>query len=266
MPSTVLLSQKPALMAPLDLLDRAIARTSPEFGGLPPNSLRIRIGVDNRILFNQPQFLEDGYRTWQRFFATGLATERSRVVDIGSGCGRTAIPLIRMDEFAGSYLGIDVDAEMVGWCREHLVRDGFEFVHADMYNALYNPTGSREKFAVPRGDDSQDLVISVSLFTHLLEDDLLHYAGEARRVLAGGGKMAMSVFCIEHMRHRPEFGERWSFRHQRGRASVENPKYPEAAVGYRESDLVDMCLESGFDRAEVQAGGTQSWLVADAPG
>lgn len=249
-------------MLPLEIVDRLLSKTAPEFGGLPPNRFRVRTGVGNRILFNQPQFLSIGQSIWGQLFARGLASGSSRVVEIGSGCGRIAMPIRRNPLFSGTYLGIDVDHEMVEWCQQHLGNEQFTFSFADMYNQLYNPGGSTEPYVVPRRDSSQDLVMSFSLYTHLLESDVAHYTREAARVLAPGGRMAMSVFCIEHVKTMPKFGVRWSFEHEMGRALVENRDHPEAAVAYSSDSLVEICTESGFTRAEVVRDHYQSLLIA----
>jgi hypothetical protein len=105
--------------------------------------------------------------------------------------------------------------------------------------------------------------MSFSLYTHLLEDDLLHYSRESRRLLAEDGKVMMTVFCLDHLCRLPAYGERWTFSHAISRSAVEDLRYPEAAVAYSEADLIDMCREAGFARAEVvPAGGAQSYVVA----
>jgi len=48
-------------------------------------------------------------------------------------------------------------------------------------------------------DDSVDFVFSTSLFTHLLENDLINYCREGYRVLKQGGSMAMYCFCINYL-------------------------------------------------------------------
>jgi SAM-dependent methyltransferase len=151
---------------------------------------------------------------------------------------------------------------MIAWCREHLASGTMRFEHADVYNSLYNPNGSREPYRLPVEDASTDVVTSQSLYTHLLADDVRRYTEESARVLAPGGTMAMTVFCLEHVRSSPEFGGRWTFEHRVGDAFVESRRVPEAAVAYEEDFLIELARDAGFDEIGVERMLPQSWLVA----
>ncbi|MGH3992327.1 MAG: class I SAM-dependent methyltransferase, partial [Pseudonocardiaceae bacterium] len=179
-----------------------------------------------------------------------------------SGCGRLALALRNADVFEGTYTGIDVDREMVEWCNDNLGDARFRFLHADIYNELYNPGGSREPYEIPLADSSQQLVTSNSLLTHLLDEDLDRYLEESHRVLEGGGHMAMSVFCIDDMRAGGGLESRWTFEHRIGRAFVESLEEPEAAVAYERGDLEQRARALGFNEASVRAYEPQSLLVA----
>jgi len=67
----VLLTHNAALMRALDPIDRLVAKQSSEFADLPPNRLRLRIGLGNRLLFNQPVFLAIGYHGWRTSTGAG---------------------------------------------------------------------------------------------------------------------------------------------------------------------------------------------------
>jgi SAM-dependent methyltransferase len=262
LPSLAVLSRRRAFAAPLDLADRVISWPFQEFRGLPPNRFRIRVGVRNRVLFNQAFFLRVGANTAIRIFALGLADYESRIVDLGCGCGRLAIALQRA-RFRGRYVGIDVDREMIDWCNENLGDSAFRFVHANTYNKIYNPAGPREPYRIPLPDSSQDLVMSWSLFSHLLEDDLVHYVNEARRMLRQGSYMAMTAFCLEDLRGEGRLGDRWTFRNRVGNAHVEDLRYPEAAVAYERSFLSEAARQAGFREVQIRTvGAPQSLLVA----
>jgi SAM-dependent methyltransferase len=61
-----------------------------------------------------------------------------RILDIGSGCGRLAVPLTRYLSGEGAYEGFDVVLPMVEWCRQHISSKfpRFRFQHADLKNTL----------------------------------------------------------------------------------------------------------------------------------
>jgi SAM-dependent methyltransferase len=260
LPSIPVLSRSKLAMASLAAVDRMGGLAFREFDDLPPNRFRIRVGVGNRIVFNQMHYVEYSYQTWLHFLSE-FTTLSSNVVDIGCGCGRAAYALKRLDTFKGHYIGIDVDTEMIDWCRNNFPTDKFEFIHVNMASRVYNPGGSAEKAKLPISDDSQDFVFSQSLFTHLLEDDVTYYVREAHRMLRRGTAMFMGVFCIDDMRAAGLLGNRWTFPNRLGEAYVESLKYPEAAVGYTRERLEGIAKAAGFSSFEVRPGHPQSLLV-----
>jgi SAM-dependent methyltransferase len=264
-PSVPVLSRNRLLMAPLDLLDRLI---SLPFGGakkLPPNHLRIRVGAGNRILFNQVQHRLVPVNFWIGVFASGLVRLDSRILDLGCGCGRYAATLRDFawagKKFTGRYTGIDIDREMIEWCRANFPDDHFTFKLTDVPSAVYNPGGSGvEVPAFDVADASQDFVFALSLLTHLLAEELQRYLEETWRVLAPGAPMHMTVFCMDHLEGRR--GGRWTFRHRHGEAYLENPRYPEAAVAYSKAFLESACTRAGFAEIDLRYAGGQSLLRA----
>ena len=91
-----------------------------------------------------------------------------------------------------------------------------------------NSESGEDKYALPLTNGVADLVFSTSLFTHLLEDQLIDYCRESHRVLKLGGHMAMYCFCLDYPP--PTFGDRHTFSHTIGNARVESIVLPEAAV------------------------------------
>ncbi|MHC5112814.1 MAG: class I SAM-dependent methyltransferase [Planctomycetota bacterium] len=265
-PSTAVLSRNRLLMWPLDLLDAVLCRLLGD-RLLPPNRLRVRVGVNNRILFNQLHHRGQPVNFWIDTIGGGYAGLDSDILDVGCGCGRFAAVLAGhphwSSAYRGRYTGIDVDREMIDWNRAHFPPEQFHFICAADYSSVYNPDAPRDAdpqdLRWPLDDETQDFAYSVSLFTHLLADDLERICRETYRVLRPGGLMQMTVFCREHV----ATGGRWTFRHQRGAAWVENERYPEAAVAYDEAYLTGLCTKLGFERAEVEDGqGGQSVLRA----
>jgi SAM-dependent methyltransferase len=254
-PSVAILSKSPMLMAVLDTIDRGISFPFREFRDLPPNRFRIRVGVGNRILFNQSYYITSGYATWLFLLLQDFTSLSSRVVDIGCGCGRTARAVRDSALFTGHYIGIDVDSEMIAWCNMHFPdKERFTFIHADVFSSVYNPAGKSSPYKLPLENDSVDLVFSQALFTHLLEGDVTGYIVESNRILKKGRMMVMGIFCMEDMQRASLLGGRWKFDHRVGNAFVESLQYPEAAVGYSRDYLLRACDDAGFSFSEIRPG------------
>ena len=243
------------MMLPLNTLDFLASRPFRELRALPANHLRLRIGTDQRIVFGHVDHITRSYGFWLQMAAARLVQPGSTVLDIGCGCGRTAQVLRdaywrNRPFFAGTYIGVDVDGEAIAWCTDHFPSDRFRFHRLDMFSSVYNPTGATQQPDLPVDPASVDLVLCLSLFTHLLEPDVNYYLRQIRRVLRPGGAAYVTFFCIDHLRD--SLGGRFTFRHRRGQALIESPEYPEAAVAYEEGFLRDMMSEVGFDEITIE--------------
>jgi SAM-dependent methyltransferase len=124
-----------------------------------------------------------------------------RVLDIGCGAGRMAVPLSGYLKANGSYDGFDVNRRGIDWCQRHLARErpGFRFHHMDVYNAEYNPRGTLapDEVAFPFGPDGFTVALSISVFTHMLPADVDHYIGEISRVLDRSGRALLTWFLFD---------------------------------------------------------------------
>ena len=67
-----------------------------------------------------------------------------RVLDIGCGIGRMAVPLTQYLSDAGSYQGVDIVRDGIAWCERTIspAYPNFRFRHLDLDHPLYNPGGS----------------------------------------------------------------------------------------------------------------------------
>ncbi|MFC0407503.1 class I SAM-dependent methyltransferase [Roseomonas elaeocarpi] len=100
-----------------------------------------------------------------------------RILDWGSGAGRLTRYLI---QHSGSAVtGVDIDPDNVAWCRENLAGGTFEQI------PLLPPT----RFP----DASFDLIIGVSVMTHLKREVHDAWLAELQRLLAPGGIILLSV-------------------------------------------------------------------------
>ena len=261
-PSTSKLTFNPLFRSAVNACDLIPRFIYPEFRTLPPNHLRIRVGVGNRILNNQTHFLVHARDFWLFVFSEGIATLHSNILDIGVGCGRWSHWLrdynFRGRRFSGTYVGIDIDGEAIEWCRQNYDAERFRFHHSSDASVSYNQNGStRSSYRIPEPDGTFDLVFSNSLLTHLLETELENYLRETYRLLKGGGTMMHSHFNMEHLP--ATFGTRHTFKHQLGNARIELETQPEAAVAYHTDYLFSLCSQIGFSSCEVihMPGGEQ---------
>lgn len=162
-----------------------------------------------------------------------------RVLDVGCGIGRVALRVAqRFPDL--SYDGFDVVAYGIIWTQKKLARNqGFDFVHADIYNSFYNPRGRihPESYRFPYPDGRHDLVFATSVFTHLLESTARTYFHEAARVMAAGGRLYFSTFLTDGaLGSKPAH----RFRHPDGCAWVASLSEPELAVAYPLSFWLDL--------------------------
>ena len=181
---------------------------------------------------------------------TSLSTQ-DRVLEIGCGCGRLALAL-RDSVGDGMYTGVDIDAASLEACRRNaaLVEKQFQFVLLDVNNPIWNPdsTQSASTVVFPFADGAFELIVLISVFTHLLPQDLSHYAAEIGRMLRPGGKVLFSCFLMDHGTSSVGL----SFPYARPDHWLHQEALPEKAVGY----------DSGFLTRQFAAHGM---LPAGAP-
>lgn len=248
-PSVPVLARTPLAFF-LDVCDKYVKTRHPEYSHLPPASLRMRIGVGNRILRNHSQFISVGKHYVQDMTHKQLLNTKSHVLEIGCGCGRLALEFAKVLDNDGYYLGQDIDCEMIEWCRQNLQNERIRFECADIYSAVYNPHGKHfTDYQLPLKNDTLNLVVATSVFTHLLYQDFFHYIKECGRVLSKGGYIYASFFIMDYMKS--SLGNRWSFQHKQDNCYIENLKYPEAAVAYDLEVIQKAMSANNFSITEI---------------
>ncbi|MFK7782337.1 SAM-dependent methyltransferase [Psychroserpens sp.] len=121
-----------------------------------------------------------------------------KILDIGSGIGRTAIALTEYLEPEAKYCGFDVVKLGVDWCNSKIGRDysNFEFKYVPLFNDLYNTsTLKAEEFTFPYDNNSFNKIFSFSVFTHMQINEIQNYFKEVNRVLTDDG-LAFSTFFL----------------------------------------------------------------------
>jgi len=136
------------------------------------------------------------------FIRVGGLQPQSRVLDIGCGIGRMAVPLTQyIDNKSGSYQGMDPVAGGVNWCQRMItpVYSNFEFQRVDIAHSLYNPKGAINglELVLPFESRQFDFIIMTSVVTHLPDEEVTAYLREVERVLAPGGRLFMTAFVVD---------------------------------------------------------------------
>jgi SAM-dependent methyltransferase len=257
-PSVAKVTYNPVLKVVVDFPDRFFGLFFAGLRKLPPNHLRMRIGVSNHIFRNQAWYINAAKDFWFFVMSRGWVDMDSTIVDIGCGCGKFAHHLrdyeFNGSAFQGKYIGIDIDQEMLDWCGHHFDHERFEFYQSTHASKVYNENGNGSLYTLPMPPDTVNFVFSSSLFTHLLEREVNNYMSESFRVLVPGGIMAMNCFLMDYPP--PTMGGRHTFQHRIGEAFVESLKLPEAAVAFNSSFLLDLAAKIGFTDAKLIGSAT----------
>lgn len=202
------------------------------------------------------------------FIQYGHLKPSDRVLDIGCGVGRMALPLADYLDKGGTYLGFDIVKKGIEWCRKNITprHPNFHFVHADIANKFYNEKGTIHSghYIFPAKDHSMDFCFATSVFTHMLPVEVEQYFRESSRVMAKGGTIFFTFFLLpESAKERGYETHCISFQYQlpfqdqarsRYTASYSHKDCPEAEIGYPESWIRQQLDRNGFRILKIYAG------------
>ena len=173
-----------------------------------------------------------------------------QMLEIGCGSGRIALPLTHYLNQEGAYTGMEVVSDSIDWCRQNISRryPNFQFLHADLYNKRYNPTGAylAKEYIFPFDKESFDFIFLTSVFTHLLPDDTKNYLSEIARLLRPDGRAVITFFLLNEKQQELasqglndidfKYGSNDSYK-------VRSETVPESAIAYDEAYLRQLLLQ-----------------------
>lgn len=182
-----------------------------------------------------------------------------RVLDIGSGVGRVAIPLTHYLDTNGTYDGFDIVRRGITWCRRNITPrfPNFRFHHVKVRSSEYRERGtSASSFHFPFADDSFEYAFATSLFTHLVLAETRQYLRESARVLAPGGFLFATFFLINDHVHEvlPRLDAHYRFPVDQPPLRLADANNPAVGVAIHEAVLTDMIREAGFSSFEIHYG------------
>jgi SAM-dependent methyltransferase len=193
------------------------------------------------------------------FVRMGGLKPHHRVLDIGCGIGRMAVPLTQyLDPKVGSYEGVDPVNEGIKWCVQNITftHPHFRFCQLDVAHDLYNPGGTMagHQVVLPFTGSNFDFVTMVSVATHLPRKEITAYAREVMRLLAPSGRLFLTAFLVSaedlsRSTARPKF--------MKGEASgswIADPTAPLGAIGFDDGIIQTILKESGLEIRQVSLG------------
>jgi ubiquinone/menaquinone biosynthesis C-methylase UbiE len=197
-------------------------------------------------------FLKTGREFKNYFLKIANLKPNERVLDIGSGMGRMAVPLTGYLK-EGEYWGFDIVEKGIDWCQNRITPkfQNFHFLHSNVYNKHYNPKGiiQAREFKFPFEDKFFDFIYLTSVFTHMLPLDFENYLSEISRVLKTGGRCLITFFILnpqsEQLIREGQSTLNFQFTIQPGcKTTTEND--PEAAIAYDEEFVISLFDKYGL--------------------
>lgn len=228
--------------------------------GLSSHGLQRFMPFIGNLQARTPSYYRIGRQFFAMFVDLGGLKPDDRVLDIGCGPGRMAVPLKDFLSAEGSYMGMDVVRSCIRGCEKRLSGNApdFRFVHMDLYNSRYNPHATTKAcdYRFPFDDGAFDFVMLTSVFTHVLPDDTFHYLDEISRLLAPGGRCFATFFIAdeERLELARSRGTGLKFEHASDRCLIEREGQPEYAVAYDRAVLLDRFERSGLRVKNLHEG------------
>lgn len=132
----------------------------------------------------------------------------SDVLDIGCGAGRLPIGLIASEIKVRQYVGVEINADAIRWCKKYITKISPNFVFHVTHAAhrKYNPEGTPvdDSFTLPFKDKSFDLIYLGGVFAVMDPYDVFVYCKEMNRLLREDGNVFLTAFIEENV---PPFEE-----------------------------------------------------------
>jgi SAM-dependent methyltransferase len=177
----------------------------------------------------------------------GLVEPGLRVLDAGCGPGAMVPEFARRLGPSGRYVGFDVHAPSIRWCRRRYEHDGrFAFVVAPVVSRYGSGEGQPAAiYRFPIEDAGAELVLAKSLFTHLLPEEASHYLCEIRRALKPGRTAVVTAFLFDPG-HAAAVRVAFPAESNGGLVRWRRRRRPTAAVAYAKPRFEEMIAQAGL--------------------
>jgi ubiquinone/menaquinone biosynthesis C-methylase UbiE len=237
-------------MLPLDLLVLLRHGGRPRYAG-------ISLPLPGEVFTGGGDFLANGLLFKAHFMELAGLRPDERVLDIGSGLGRMAIPLTDYLTRPDAYEGFDVVREAVDLCTRRITSryPGFGFTWVPLHNDLYTADGARaSEFTFPYPDADFDFAWATSVFTHMDRNEVARYLAETRRVMRPGGRFLATFFLMDSQAEASSQGGPYAFKVQRDGVWFMDAEVISANVAFSPEDVEAMAKAAGWSSVEVHFG------------
>jgi SAM-dependent methyltransferase len=214
---------------------------------VPAPAIRAAVGPESyRHLFYS--FAE---HFWLLRYVCGFRGDQ-HLLDVGCGCGKTALALLRTIRPPGSYTGFDIQPNLIEFMQRLFAQLGItEYFRADCFpitNEFYRGAAQpvrAEDFEFPYEASRFDCAFLGSVFTHMLSEAVANYARNLARVVRAGGQILVSAFLLDNSPAGNSGGAPWADSPRlralqepssvidQGRLKVLKPENPAFLVAYR---------------------------------
>lgn len=209
-------------------------------------------------------FLNNSVALFRSMVRRFYLSSNSNILDLGSGCGRIAIPFRRYLD-TGEYYGVDVWQDGVDWCNNSLGAHNFKFFCIPSNDNYYfsEIKNKRNNYKLNMISDSKiDFAFAISLFTHLKIDDSIDYLREISRCLKESGYALITCFIIDQYFY--------DFRKRTGEFKDVAEYEPNCFYAYSGQDFFAgytyKCWIEMFDKANLRLVSFQLGSWAQKPG
>lgn len=212
------------------------------------------------IFIGSGDFVKQGKHLAELLISQTQLKPEGRVLDVGCGIGRLAVPLTRYLNEDGVYEGFDIVQFGIDWCTEHISSrfPNFRFRCVSLKNDLYNLDTQKEakEFVFPYPHDYFDSVVLTSVFTHMMPDDVRSYLKQIAAVLRKGGKCMATFFIIndEVKRYMESDGARFVFKYSYDGYYLMHSTVKEANIAFDEDYLKRMIADCGLSAEKICHG------------
>jgi SAM-dependent methyltransferase len=226
---------------PIDVIEKLKGRDSLT----PPRSM-ISFALGGR------DFKRKGEEFKNYFLGLVQLKKNDRVLDVGCGIGRMAVPLTSYLSQKGEYWGFDTTRKSIKWCNKYIAArfGNFHFQHIDIYNKVYNPKGKcfAKHLQFPYQSDYFDFVFLISVFTQMLLEDVENYMSEISRVMKPHSRCFITYFLLnnesENLIH--EGASAVDFKYKLNKGLTINESEPERSIAYDEDFVRGLYVKYGL--------------------